>query len=163
QEVKSGDIPLVTDDDGTGVRIVCGSFWGKKGPVDGIAADPVYLDVSVPPGKRKTLPVETSHSGFAYVFAGGGKFSNASGRLALPLALLVLVADCSTKQLAERELTPELIPHDVAGDVVRFTLAYNRGAAMSLPMGDQSRWPLVALSLAVLVYLLRLLWVTPVA
>ncbi len=84
QEVKSNDIPIVTDDDGTSVRLVCGSFWGKKGPVDGIAADPVYLDVSVPPGKRKTLPVETSHSGFAYVFAGSGKFSNASEPLAVP-------------------------------------------------------------------------------
>ncbi len=84
QEVKSNDIPIVTDDDGTSVRLVCGSFWGKKGPVDGIAADPVYIDVSVPPGKRKTLPVETSHSGFAYVFAGSGKFSNASEPLAVP-------------------------------------------------------------------------------
>src|SRR5262249_33292076 len=46
QEIKTGDIPLVTDDDGTSVRIVCGSFWGKRGPVDGIAADPVYIDVS---------------------------------------------------------------------------------------------------------------------
>src|SRR5438552_15449022 len=84
QEVKAGDIPIVTDDDGTGVRIVCGSFWGRKGPVDGIAADPVYLDVSVPPGKRKSLPVETSRHAFAYVFAGGGKFCNASGPLAVP-------------------------------------------------------------------------------
>ena len=60
QEVKSNEIPDITDDDGTHVRLVCGNFWGKKGPVDGIAADPIYLDVSVPPGKRKTLPVETT-------------------------------------------------------------------------------------------------------
>ena len=59
QEVKAAEIPEITDDDGTHVRLVCGSFWGKKGPVDGIAADPIYLDVSVPPGRRKTLPVET--------------------------------------------------------------------------------------------------------
>ena len=78
QEVKSGDIPVVTDDDGTQVRIVCGNFWNTKGPVDGIAADPVYLDVSVPPGKAKTLPVETTRHAFAYVFAGSGKFGNAS-------------------------------------------------------------------------------------
>ena len=78
QEVKSGDIPVVTDDDGTQVRIVCGNFWNTKGPVDGIAADPVYLDVSVPPGKTKTLPVETTRHAFAYVFAGSGKFGNAS-------------------------------------------------------------------------------------
>ena len=73
QEVKTGDIPEITDDDGTHVRIVCGNFWGKTGPVDGIAADPIYLDVSVPPGKRKTLPVETTRHAFAYVFAGIGK------------------------------------------------------------------------------------------
>ena len=81
QEVKSGDIPEITDDDGTHVRVVCGSLWGKSGPVDGIAADPVYVDVSVPPGKRKTLPVETTSNAFAYVFAGSGKFANASGPL----------------------------------------------------------------------------------
>ena len=78
QEVKSADIPSITDDDGTNVRIVSGEFWGKRGPVDGIAAEPVYLDVSVAPGKRKTLPVETTRHAFAYVFAGSGKFGNAS-------------------------------------------------------------------------------------
>jgi hypothetical protein len=81
QEVKALDIPQITDDDGTNVRIVCGSFWGKKGPVDGIAADPIYLDISVPPGQKKTLPVETTRHAFAYVFAGAGKFGNASGPL----------------------------------------------------------------------------------
>ncbi len=84
QEVKSPDIPEITDDDGTHVRVVCGTFWGKKGPVDGIAADPIYLDVSVPPGRRKVLPIETTRNAFAYVFAGKGKFCNASGPLAVP-------------------------------------------------------------------------------
>jgi hypothetical protein len=79
QEVKAGDIPQITDDDGTHVHIVCGTFWGTKGPVDGIAADPMYLDISVPPGKKKTLPIETTRHAFAYVFAGSGKFANASG------------------------------------------------------------------------------------
>src|SRR5690606_7934538 len=60
------------------VRIVCGSFWGKTGPVDGIAADPRYLDVSVPPGVRRRLAVETSRHAFAYVFEGSGTFRDAS-------------------------------------------------------------------------------------
>ena len=84
QEVKEKEIPLITDDDGTQVRLVCGNFWGKAGPVDGIAAEPIYLDVTVPPGRRKTLPVETTRHAFAYVFAGAGKFCNASGPLAVP-------------------------------------------------------------------------------
>jgi redox-sensitive bicupin YhaK (pirin superfamily) len=84
QEVKAAEIPEITDDDGTHVRVVSGDFWGKKGPVDGVAAEPVYLDVSVAPGRRKKLPVETTRHAFAYVFAGGGKFCNASGPLAVP-------------------------------------------------------------------------------
>lgn len=78
QDVSSKEIPEITDDDGTIVRVVCGEFWGKKGPVDGIAADPRYLDVYVPPGKRKTLQVETSRHAFAYVFDGSGTFRDAS-------------------------------------------------------------------------------------
>src|SRR5262249_22205762 len=81
---KAVDIPDLTDDDGTRVRVICGSFWGATGPVDGVAAEPIYLDVSVPPGKRKVLPVETTRHAFAYVFAGDGKFCNASGPLAVP-------------------------------------------------------------------------------
>jgi redox-sensitive bicupin YhaK (pirin superfamily) len=84
QEVQALDVPIVTDDDGTEVRVVCGSFWGETGPVDGIAADPVYLDVSVPAGRSKTLPIETTRHAFAYVFAGSGKFCNASEPLAVP-------------------------------------------------------------------------------
>ncbi len=78
QDVKGADIPEVTDDDGTRVRVVCGDFWGAKGPVDGVAADPRYLDVSVPPGVRRTLKVETTRHAFAYVFAGSGTFRDAS-------------------------------------------------------------------------------------
>ena len=68
----------MTDDDGTRVRVVCGTFWGKRGPVDGVAADPRYLDVWVPAGRRKTLPVETTRNAFAYVFEGSGSFRGAS-------------------------------------------------------------------------------------
>jgi len=84
QEVKSADIPEITDDDGTKVRVVCGTFWDKTGPVDGIATDPVYLDVSVPPGKSKTLPVAMDRHAFAYVFAGSGEFRDASEPRAVP-------------------------------------------------------------------------------
>ncbi len=78
QDVEARDVPEVTDDDGTRVRIVCGTFWGKSGPVEGVAADPRYLDVWVPPGRRRTLQVETSRHAFAYVFEGGGTIRDAS-------------------------------------------------------------------------------------
>ncbi|HET7791433.1 MAG TPA: pirin family protein [Gemmatimonadales bacterium] len=78
QDIVSKDIPEVTDDDGTTVRVICGDFWGKKGPVDGVAAEPRYLDVFVPTGTKKTLPVGSSRNAFAYVFDGSGNFRDAS-------------------------------------------------------------------------------------
>src|SRR5689334_4192337 len=78
QEVKAAEIPVVTDDDGTQVRVVVGNYWGANGPVEGIAADPIYIDVSIPPNVRKTLPMDTRRNAFAYIFAGLGKFRDAS-------------------------------------------------------------------------------------
>src|SRR3954467_9896530 len=78
QDIPASTIPEIVDDDGTRVRVVCGDFWGQRGPVEGVAADPRYLDVFVPPGRRKTLPVEIERHGFAYVFEGSGTFSAAS-------------------------------------------------------------------------------------
>lgn len=78
QDIAAKDVAEVTDDDGTIVRVVVGEFWGRKGPVEGVAADPRYLDVWVPPLKRKTLPVDWRHHAFAYVFDGSGTFRNAS-------------------------------------------------------------------------------------
>lgn len=78
QDVKGRDIPEVIDNDGTKVRVIVGDFWGKRGPVDGIAADPQYLDISVPPGVRKSFKVDTYRRAFAYVFAGSGAFADAS-------------------------------------------------------------------------------------
>jgi redox-sensitive bicupin YhaK (pirin superfamily) len=84
QEVKSEEITEVTDDDGTRVRVVAGTFWGAKGPVDGLAAEPVYLDVSIAPGVEKTFKVDTSRNAFAYVFAGAGAFDHASEPTPIP-------------------------------------------------------------------------------
>ncbi|OLC97945.1 MAG: hypothetical protein AUJ00_00560 [Gemmatimonadetes bacterium 13_1_40CM_3_70_6] len=78
QDILAKDIPEVVDDDGTRVRVICGEFWGKTGPVEGVAADPRYLDVWVPPGVRKTFPVESSRHAFAYIFEGSGTFRDAS-------------------------------------------------------------------------------------
>jgi len=75
--------------------VICGEFWGKKGPVTGVAADPNYLDISVAPGQRKRLKVETTRNAFAYVFAGSGTFHDSSS----PRAVL-------TEQVAKPEAPP---------------------------------------------------------
>jgi quercetin 2,3-dioxygenase len=94
QDIRSAEVPSITDDDGTMVRVICGDFWGKRGPVAGIATDPRYLDVWVPPGRRKSLPVETDRHAFAYVFEGSGTFSSASQ----PFGVL------TEKQVADRDV-----------------------------------------------------------
>jgi redox-sensitive bicupin YhaK (pirin superfamily) len=104
QEIKSAQIPEVTDDDGTRTRIICGTFWGRRGPVEGIAADPVYIDVSVPAGKRKVLPVETARHAFAYVFEGAGKFADASGPLAAPTESTGATANAAAMEADNRSL-----------------------------------------------------------
>ncbi len=78
QDIQGSDIPEIIEDDGTKVRVIIGNFWGQSGPVDGIAAEPMYLDISVPPNVKKVLPVDTHSQAFAYVFAGAGKFRDAS-------------------------------------------------------------------------------------
>jgi redox-sensitive bicupin YhaK (pirin superfamily) len=78
QDISARDIAEITDDDGTHVRVIVGDFWGKTGPVEGVASEPRYLDVYVPPLRRKTLPVAWQHHAFAYVFEGSGVFRNAS-------------------------------------------------------------------------------------
>lgn len=130
QEIKSGDIPEVTEDDGTVARIVCGNFWGKRGPVEGIAADPVYIDVSVPPGKKKTLPVETQSQAFAYVFSGSGKFHNASDPLEPPTERVgktnsVMATDADNRSLILFDRGDEVTVQ--AGDEgIRFLLVSGR-------------------------------------
>jgi redox-sensitive bicupin YhaK (pirin superfamily) len=78
QDIKAADIPEIVDDDGTRVRVITGDFWGRKGPVEGVAADPRYLDISVPPGRKKTFKVEVDRHAFAYIFAGSGAFASSS-------------------------------------------------------------------------------------
>jgi redox-sensitive bicupin YhaK (pirin superfamily) len=118
QDVHAADIPEITDDDGTTARVICGSFWGATGPVDGIAAEPNYIDVWVPPGKKKTLPVETSRHAFAYVFAGSGKFSNASSPRGVK----------TEDAVGNEEL-------QLAED--RFLIVFDRGDEVTVQAGDQ--------------------------
>ena len=70
-----------------------------------------------------------------------------------PLLLLLVFADCTTKRLAEEHLAPEHVPHQVVGDIVRFTLAYNRGAAFNVSLGDYSRVGFTAIAAGVLIAL----------
>jgi redox-sensitive bicupin YhaK (pirin superfamily) len=121
QDILAPDIPEVTDDDGTVVRVVCGDFWGRTGPVSGVAADPRYLDVWVPPGLRKSLPVETDRHAFAYVFDGSGRFRDASQ----PSGVL-------TERIGAADDTPV---REEAGN--RSLVLFDRGDEVTVQAGDE--------------------------
>jgi len=114
QDILAKDIPEVTDDDGTHVRVIVGDFWGKKGPVEGVAADPRYLDISVPAGKRKTFAVESSRHAFAYVFEGAGDFRDASA----PHGVLTEPVDGSDAIRRERTGNRSMVLFDTGDEVV---------------------------------------------
>ena len=78
QDIKSKEIKSLVDDDGTIIKVIAGDYRGYKGPVDGIAAEPEYLDIYIPPLKFKRFPFDTTRQGFAYIFEGDGDFHNAS-------------------------------------------------------------------------------------
>ena len=121
QDVQAKDIPEVIDDDGTRVRVIVGDFWGKRGPVDGIAADPQYLDVSVPPGVKKTFRIDTYRRAFAYVFAGQGAFVDA----APPQGILL------EKEVAGEELHIR----DMSGD--RTLIRFGTGDEITVQAGPE--------------------------
>ncbi len=126
QGVDGPDIPVVVDDDGTEVRVVCGSYRGTPGPVDGIAADPIYLDVSVPPHVHKTLPVGAARHAFAYVFSGAGSFCDAEGPLAVPTEPAGWADTTPPKQAGNRSLVlfgpGDEIAVQAGDDGIRFLL-----------------------------------------
>lgn len=121
QDIKADGIPEIVDDDGTKVRVVIGDFWGKRGPVDGIAADPRYLDISVPAGKRKTLPVEVDRHAFAYVFEGSGSFADASK----PFGVLT----------EKTTPTGDILVRERVGN--RSLLVFDRGDEVTVQAGDE--------------------------
>jgi redox-sensitive bicupin YhaK (pirin superfamily) len=138
QEVKAAEIPLITDDDGTRVAVVCGRFRGTTGPVEGIATDPVYIDVSVPPGKRKTLPVEMTRNAFAYVFAGSGTFCNASGPLAVPTEPVGWADTAPPAEVGNRSLvlfdTGDEVTVEAGEEGIRFLLVSGK------PLAEPVAW-----------------------
>jgi redox-sensitive bicupin YhaK (pirin superfamily) len=70
QNIEPGEIPEVVRDDGIRIKVIAGVVDGVEGPVRGIAAEPVYIDIDLPVGAVSDHPVAPDHNAFCYVFAG---------------------------------------------------------------------------------------------
>lgn len=131
QDVEAKEIPEIIEDDGTRVKVIIGSFWGKTGPVDGIAADPQYLDIYVPPGVKKTFPVDTYRKAFAYIFDGSGSFADASKPMGVLMEKEVMgqevnIRDMSGNRTLVKFGTGDSITVQAGEEGIRFLLISGR-------------------------------------
>jgi redox-sensitive bicupin YhaK (pirin superfamily) len=124
QDIEGGDIPDITEDDGTRARIITGEFWGKSGPVTGIAANPRFLDITVPPGKDRVIKIDLEHNAFAYVFEGKGEFIGASRPLSTP-----------TEYVSSKGSSDPIASHPVEN---RNLILFDRGDEIRVRTGNES-------------------------
>ena len=92
QEIPAAAIPVVRRPDGVTVRVVAGEAEGVRGPVTEIAAEPEYLDVTIPAGAEYVQAVPEGHAALAYVFEGDGVFGGEGGQV-VPSPRMVVFGD----------------------------------------------------------------------
>ena len=76
QDFEPDEVPLVQPAGGVEVRVIAGEVDGVPGPVNGIAIEPTYLDITFPPGATFSTDLPLGHTAFAYVFQGQATISN---------------------------------------------------------------------------------------
>jgi len=74
RDVKSGQVPEITNASGVRTRIICGQVEGQTGPVRDVVIDPEYLDITIPAHTDYTHPTRVGHTVFAYVIQGRACF-----------------------------------------------------------------------------------------
>jgi redox-sensitive bicupin YhaK (pirin superfamily) len=93
QEIRAGEVPEIKKEGGTRIRVITGTVDGVRGPVTGVAADPIYLDVLIPAHASFMQLIERGRTAFVYVFEGEAKFAGdekEDGPMISPPRLVVL-------------------------------------------------------------------------
>jgi redox-sensitive bicupin YhaK (pirin superfamily) len=106
QNITSGQIPEIRHEDGVKIRIIAGEVDGVQGPVKDIVAEPTYLDISLPPSKMFSQPIERDHAAFAYIFEGEGTFENGDAEPGKPISHPRLVVFGDGDQVSVRSADP---------------------------------------------------------
>jgi quercetin 2,3-dioxygenase len=91
QEYEPGDIPEARLENGAHARVIAGQFSRRQGPIDAAATEPIYLDLSLPPGREVQVPIPWGHAGFAYIFEGAVRVG--AGGTAVPSGSLAVLSD----------------------------------------------------------------------
>ncbi|KHK01870.1 pirin family protein [Desulfovibrio sp. TomC] len=139
RDVKAADIPEVSLDSGTKIKIISGEVAGVRGPVQDIVIDPEMLDVSIPAGGVFRHPVKEGHTVIAYILDGHGYFDDRRDAFAFEMSgagWMDVDRDCrcgpETTVLYERSgQTVEIVALDRA---LRFVLISGK------PLGEPIAW-----------------------
>jgi hypothetical protein len=109
QDIPPERIPVVQDGSAS-VRVIAGDLHGTRGPVEGIATAPLYLDVSLPADARARLAVPPGHNAFAYVFEGEARLGPEGGARAVSAGHLAVLGE------------GDMLSASTGGDPARFLL-----------------------------------------
>jgi hypothetical protein len=74
RDITPDRIPNLHLENGVEIKIICGTIGQTNGPVNDIAIDPNYLDITVPAGISYTHHLTQGYTAFAYIIAGQGVF-----------------------------------------------------------------------------------------
>ncbi|MGD8286961.1 MAG: pirin-like C-terminal cupin domain-containing protein [Desulfobacterales bacterium] len=98
QNIAAGHIPEISRNDGVDIRAIAGVVDNVHGPVNEIAADPIYLDIRIPANGTFSHPIDRGQTAFAYVFEGEAKFGetsdNATDDVTHPRLIVFGSGDC---------------------------------------------------------------------
>jgi len=137
QDVESSEIRVIKDDDGTIIKIVIGNYKGYAGVINGIASNPQYFDIYVPPNKIKKIPIPTYDNCFAYIFEGSAQFDYSSKPQGVKIEKSYNNEDYTIKDLSGNKT---LITFDT-GDEIKL-LSGNDGVRFLLVSGNPIQEPI---------------------
>ena len=110
QDIPPGQVPEVSDGSSI-VRVLAGEVDGQRGPIEGIATDPTYLDISLEPDSRFTHPIPAGHNAFAYIFEGSGYIGQTDTSGApTPMSNLIVLSDGEGVEVVTKDSAMRFIP-----------------------------------------------------
>jgi quercetin 2,3-dioxygenase len=138
RDVKSDQIPVVSLENGTKIRVICGNVGNRKGPVGDIITDPEYLDIAVPAGSEFSHPTKRGHTVLAYVIEGKGYFCEEKEPFSYEIKGINYFDMKREPFMENRDLVlfddGDQIVVSTEGDHVRFLLISGK------PIGEQIAW-----------------------
>jgi redox-sensitive bicupin YhaK (pirin superfamily) len=101
--VTGEEVPVATLEGGATARVIAGEVGGVRGAFEGIAVNPTYLDVWLPPNTTVELPAPAGETAFAYLYRGKVSSGESGTTITGPPKLVVFSEEGDLIRLASGE------------------------------------------------------------